>query len=176
MNDRAQPEVTDGTLENSAFFMPFSMNRQFKKNPRLLSRAEGIYYFTPEGRKIIDGTSGLWCVNAGHCRPQIVAAVRDQVGTMDYAPPFQMGHPAGFELAARLTAVAPGDLDRQDRPPVLGDGELGEREVVVPGEELAVGLAEAVAEGWGEVGPADQSERRVKDQGDPQVEAAPARR
>ncbi len=64
MNERAKPENL-ATLENSPFFMPFSMNRAFKKAPRLLARAEGMYYYTPEGRKILDGTSGLWCVNAG---------------------------------------------------------------------------------------------------------------
>ena len=112
MNDRAQPEVTDGTLENSAFFMPFSMNRQFKKNPRLLSRAEGIYYFTPEGRKIIDGTSGLWCVNAGHCRPKIAQAVAKAVSTLDFAPPFQSGHPMAFEFADRIRELAPEGMTR----------------------------------------------------------------
>ncbi|MGE5130643.1 MAG: aspartate aminotransferase family protein, partial [Sphingomonadaceae bacterium] len=68
MNERARAEAIGQSLENSAFFMPFSANRQFKKAPRLLARAEGIHYYTPEGRKVIDGTSGLWCVNAGHCR------------------------------------------------------------------------------------------------------------
>jgi beta-alanine--pyruvate transaminase len=108
MNDRA----TLPSLENSAFFMPFSMNRHFKKAPRLLARAEGIYYYTPEGRKLIDGSSGLWCVNAGHCREKTVAAVQKQVATMDFAPTFQMGHPLAFEFADRIAAIAPGDLKR----------------------------------------------------------------
>ncbi len=112
MNDRAQSEVMDGTLENSAFFMPFSMNRQFKKSPRLLSRAEGIYYFTPEGRRIIDGTSGLWCVNAGHCRKKIVDAVAKGVSTLDFSPPFQSGHPMAFEFADRIRELLPEGMTR----------------------------------------------------------------
>ena len=108
MNDRA----TLPTLENSAFFMPFSMNRQFKKAPRLIARAEGMHYYTPEGRKLIDGTSGLWCVNAGHCREKIVKAVQKQVAELDFAPAFQMGHPLAFEFAERIAAIAPGDLKR----------------------------------------------------------------
>ena len=96
MNDRASVAAS---LEDSPFFMPFSMNRQFKKHPRLLSRAEGMHYYTPEGRKILDGTAGLWCVNAGHCRAPIVEAIQRQAATMDFAPTFQMGHPKAFELA-----------------------------------------------------------------------------
>ena len=87
--------------------MPFTANRQFKKAPRLLARAEGMYYSTPEGRQVLDGTSGLWCVNAGHCRPKIVEAVKRQVAEMDFAPTFQMGHPVAFEFAERLAQVAP---------------------------------------------------------------------
>jgi beta-alanine--pyruvate transaminase len=108
MNDRA----TLPSLENSAFFMPFSMNRHFKKAPRLLARAEGIHYYTPEGRKLIDGISGLWCVNAGHCREKIVSAVQKQVAELDFAPTFQMGHPLAFEFADKLASLAPGDLKR----------------------------------------------------------------
>ena len=104
MNVRAN---IPATLENSAFFMPFSMNRHFKKTPRLLARAEGMYYYTPEGRKILDGTAGLWCVNAGHCRKKIVEAVQKGVATLDFAPPFQMGHPLAFEFADRVVEVAP---------------------------------------------------------------------
>jgi beta-alanine--pyruvate transaminase len=104
MNVRANIPTT---LENSAFFMPFSMNRQFKKAPRMLARAEGMYYYTPEGRQILDGTAGLWCVNAGHCRKKIVEAVQKGVATLDFAPPFQMGHPLAFEFADRVVEVAP---------------------------------------------------------------------
>jgi beta-alanine--pyruvate transaminase len=92
--------------------MPFSMNRKFKKAPRLMARAEGIHYYTPEGRKLIDGTSGLWCVNAGHCREKIVKAVQKQVAELDFAPTFQMGHPLAFEFADKLASIAPGDLKR----------------------------------------------------------------
>src|SRR6201996_3899678 len=94
-----------------AFFMPFTANRQFKANPRLLARAKGVHYWTPEGRKIIDGTAGLWCVNAGHGREEIKAAIAQQLEEMDYAPSFQMGHPKSFELAARHAALLPGDLN-----------------------------------------------------------------
>jgi beta-alanine--pyruvate transaminase len=112
MNQRARAESVSHSLENSALFMPFSANRQFKKAPRLLARAEGIHYYTPEGRKVIDGTSGLWCVNAGHCRKKIVEAVQKQVATMEFAPPFQMGHPLAFEFADRLAELAPKGLSR----------------------------------------------------------------
>jgi beta-alanine--pyruvate transaminase len=92
--------------------MPFTANRQFKKAPRLLARAEGMYYWTPEGRHVLDGTAGMWCVNAGHCRPRIVDAVRRQVAEMDFAPTFQMGHPVAFEFAERLARVAPAGFSR----------------------------------------------------------------
>lgn len=94
-----------------AFWMPFTANRQFKAHPRLLARAAGMHYWTEDGRKILDGVSGLWCVNAGHGRKEITDAVSKQLATMEYAPPFQMGHPPGFELASRLVKLAPGDLD-----------------------------------------------------------------
>jgi beta-alanine--pyruvate transaminase len=109
MNKRA--EFVAG-LEQSAFWMPFTANRQFKKSPRLLARAEGMFYWTADGRQVLDGTAGLWCVNAGHCRPKIVEAVRRQVGEMDFAPTFQMGHPIAFEFAARLAGVAPPGFSR----------------------------------------------------------------
>ena len=109
MNVRTELPVS---LEDSAFFMPFSMNRQFKRSPRLVSRAEGIHYYTPEGRKLIDGTSGLWCVNAGHCRKKIVEAVQKQVATLEFAPPFQLGHPLAFEFADRLVELTPKGLTR----------------------------------------------------------------
>ena len=117
MNERARPEAVNpaagaASLENSAYFMPFSMNRQFKKAPRLLARAEGMYYYTPEGRKILDGTSGLWCVNAGHCRKQIVEAVQRGVATLDYAPPFQMAHPLSFQFAERIAPLLPSGMSK----------------------------------------------------------------
>ena len=88
------PETTRATTNNlEAFWMPFTANRQFKKAPRLLVAAEGMYYRSADGRKVLDGTSGLWCVNAGHGRPRIVEAVAHQVKELDYAPAFQIGHP-----------------------------------------------------------------------------------
>src|SRR3954449_7050837 len=104
MNKRA--EFT-ASLEQSAFWMPFTANRQFKKAPRLLVRAEGMYYWTPEGRQILDACAGLWCVNAGHCWPKSVEAIKRQAAEMDFAPTFQMGHPIAFEFADRLAANAP---------------------------------------------------------------------
>jgi beta-alanine--pyruvate transaminase len=90
-----------------SFWMPFTANRQFKQAPRLLVSADGMYYKSHDGRTILDGTAGLWCCNAGHNRPRIVEAIRKSAETLDFAPTFQMGHPAAFALANRLAAVAP---------------------------------------------------------------------
>jgi beta-alanine--pyruvate transaminase len=94
-----------------AYWMPFTSNRQFKAQPRLLVAAEGMHYRAADGRRVLDGTAGLWCVNAGHGRREIAEAVHRQALTLDYAPAFQMGHPAEFEAAARLASLLPGDLD-----------------------------------------------------------------
>jgi beta-alanine--pyruvate transaminase len=94
------------------FWMPFTANRQFKSSPRLLARAEGMYYYSHDGRKIVDGTAGLWCVNAGHGRTEISEAVSRQIREMEYAPLFQMGHPKVFEFAERLVQVAPTGLGK----------------------------------------------------------------
>jgi beta-alanine--pyruvate transaminase len=99
------------TNDLDAFWMPFTANRQFKKAPRLLVSAEGMYFTAADGRRVLDGTSGLWCVNAGHCRPKIVEAVRKQVGELDFAGNFQMGHPRAFECAAKLVNIAPPGFD-----------------------------------------------------------------
>ncbi|HXH02668.1 MAG TPA: aspartate aminotransferase family protein [Candidatus Competibacteraceae bacterium] len=101
----------DQQLDLNALWMPFTANRQFKAHPRMLVAAEGMYYTSGDGRKILDGTAGLWCVNAGHRHPKIVEAVQRQVATLDYAPAFQMGHPDAFRLATRLAEMLPGDLD-----------------------------------------------------------------
>ncbi|MBV9626933.1 MAG: aspartate aminotransferase family protein [Xanthobacteraceae bacterium] len=93
-------------------WMPFTANRQFKAAPRMIVSAQGMHYTSHDGRRILDGTAGLWCCNAGHAHPKIVAAVREQVGRLDYAPGFQMGHPLAFEAAARVAGMLPGDLDR----------------------------------------------------------------
>jgi beta-alanine--pyruvate transaminase len=92
-------------------WMPFTANRAFKRAPRLLVAAKDMYYIAADGRQILDGTAGLWCVNAGHCRDSIVAAIREQAGVMDYAPPFQMGHPLAFELAQQLARMLPTGID-----------------------------------------------------------------
>src|ERR1700727_782118 len=110
MNARLTPAVTNSELD--AFWMPFTANRQFKANPRLLARAKGMYYTTADGREILDGVAGLWCVNAGHGRREITEAVTEQLETMEFAPTFQMGHPIAFELANRLAKIAPPGLDR----------------------------------------------------------------
>ena len=95
-----------------ALWMPFTANRQFKADPRLFVAAQGMYYTSVDGAEVLDGTAGLWCVNAGHGRKQVAAAVADQLTRMDYAPPFQLGHPLAFEFAERLAAIAPAGLDR----------------------------------------------------------------
>ncbi|MBS0364391.1 MAG: aspartate aminotransferase family protein [Proteobacteria bacterium] len=94
-----------------AFWLPFTPNRQFKANPRILTRASGMFYWTADGREILDGVAGLWCVNAGHGRAQITEAVSRQLQVLDYAPPFQMGHPPAFQLANELVKVAPKGMD-----------------------------------------------------------------
>ncbi|MBY8915820.1 aspartate aminotransferase family protein [Nitratireductor sp. L1-7-SE] len=95
----------------SAFWMPFTANRQFKETPRMLVAAKDMHFTAEDGRKIMDGTAGLWCVNAGHCRPKITKAIQQQAAQLDYAPAFQMGHPIAFEFANRLAAIAPEGMD-----------------------------------------------------------------
>jgi beta-alanine--pyruvate transaminase len=93
------------------FWMPFTANRAFKARPRLIAGAKDMHYITPEGRKVLDGSAGLWCTNAGHNRDPIVAAIQKQAAELDFSPTFQFGHPKAFELASRIAALAPGDLD-----------------------------------------------------------------
>ncbi|RZI80681.1 MAG: aspartate aminotransferase family protein [Rubrivivax sp.] len=95
-----------------AFWMPFTANRDFKQSPRMLAKAKDMHYWTPEGRQILDATAGLWCVNAGHGRPRIVEAIARQAAEMDFAPPFQMGHPLAFSLAERLVKLTPEGLNK----------------------------------------------------------------
>ncbi|KHQ51643.1 aspartate aminotransferase family protein [Mameliella alba] len=95
----------------NAFWMPFTANRQFKANPRMFTAARDMHFTTSDGRQVLDGTAGLWCCNAGHCRPRITEAVQHQVAELDYAPAFQMGHPLAFELANRLVDLAPDGID-----------------------------------------------------------------
>ncbi|MGE5526271.1 MAG: aspartate aminotransferase family protein [Rhodospirillaceae bacterium] len=94
-----------------AFWMPFTANRQFKGAPRILVSAKDMHFIAEDGRQVLDGTAGLWCVNAGHCRPKITAAIQKQAGELDYGPIFQMGHPGPFQVAERLKELLPGDLD-----------------------------------------------------------------
>lgn len=96
----------------SSFWMPFTANRQFKAAPRLLESAKGMYYRTTDGREVLDGCAGLWCVNAGHAREEIVAAITQQAATLDFAPTFQMGHPLAFEAARKVAELMPEGLDR----------------------------------------------------------------
>ncbi|MGF6777151.1 aspartate aminotransferase family protein [Paraburkholderia sp. GAS334] len=96
----------------SSFWMPFTANRQFKAAPRLLESAKGMYYRTTDGREVLDGCAGLWCVNAGHSRDEIVAAITKQLSTLDFAPTFQMGHPLAFEAASKVAGLMPEGLDR----------------------------------------------------------------
>ncbi len=95
------------TNDLDAFWMPFTANRQFKKAPRLFAAAEGMHFITPDGRRVLDGTAGLWCSNAGHCHPKIAKAIADQAATLDFAPTFQMGHVKAFDAASKLRQIAP---------------------------------------------------------------------
>ncbi len=94
-----------------SLWMPFTANRQFKATPRMFVAAKDMYFTTDDDRQVLDGTSGLWCVNAGHCRPRIVEAIKRQLDTLDYCPAFQMGHPTEFRVADLLRDLAPGDLN-----------------------------------------------------------------
>ena len=106
MNEISRPNNLD------ALWMPFTANRAFKQAPRMLARAEGMHYYTPENRQVLDGTAGLWCVNAGHGRREITEAIQRQAAVMDYAPGFQLGHPIAFQAAARLAEILPAPLER----------------------------------------------------------------
>ncbi len=97
--------------ELDAYWLPFTANRAFKRRPRLIASADGLHYVTPDGRRVLDATSGLYCVNAGHARRPIVEAIQKAAATLDYAPAFQFAHPAAFRLASELALMAPGDLD-----------------------------------------------------------------
>jgi len=94
-----------------SYWMPFTGNRYFKDNPRVIHRAEGMYCWSHDGRKLLDMVAGLWCCNAGHCDPRIVSAIQEQAADLDYAMAFQLGHPKAFELASKLTNIAPEGID-----------------------------------------------------------------
>ena len=98
-------EMTLEKLERH--WMPFTANRDFKSHPRMFVRASGMHYFDPSGRRVLDGSSGLFCSPAGHCRPEIAAAVNEQLQTLDFTPSFMRGHPAAFALADGVAALTP---------------------------------------------------------------------
>ncbi|CAN5168623.1 aspartate aminotransferase family protein [soil metagenome] len=108
----AAHSVAKTEAKTDAYWMPFTSNRQFKKNPRMLTAADGMHFTDDKGRQILDGIAGLWCVNAGHRRPKIVQAIQQQAEQLDFAPPFQMAHPKAFELAERLAELTPAGLDK----------------------------------------------------------------
>ena len=107
------PLGADGKANDlDAYWMPFTANRQFKANPRMVVGADGMYFKLSDGRDLMDGIAGLWCCNAGHNRPRIVEAIQKQAAELDYSPAFQMGHAKQFELASRLARMMPGDLNK----------------------------------------------------------------
>ncbi len=104
------PQATGGMLELEHFWMPFTDNRRFKRAPRMVASASGMYYTTTEGRQVLDGLATLWCVNAGHCRPKVVEAIRKQAGELDFASAFSLGHPLPFKVAERIAELAPAGM------------------------------------------------------------------
>ena len=111
MKDNTARQLDNDLPDLESYWMPFTGNRYFKQNPRMISRAEGMYCYTHDGRKLLDSVAGLWCCNAGHCHPKIVEAIKAQAETLDYAMAFQLGHPTVFELANRLTDISPDGID-----------------------------------------------------------------
>ncbi|MFN5882081.1 MAG: aminotransferase class III-fold pyridoxal phosphate-dependent enzyme, partial [Burkholderiales bacterium] len=106
----ADPLIEQSARQN--FWMPFSPNKEFKQEPRMFSRAEGMFLYKPDGTEVIDASSGLFCVAAGHCRPEIARAVYDQLSTLDYTMPFTRAHSKAFELAQRVATFTPEGLNR----------------------------------------------------------------
>ena len=127
-----------------SYWMPFTANRQFKASPRLLAKAEGMYYTSDDNRQILDSTAGLWCVNAGHGRREIADAVGRQLSTLDFAPSFQMGHPIAFKFAERLAEIAPGGPSASlDRVFFTGSGS----ESVDTALKIAIAYQRAIGQG-----------------------------
>ncbi|MDE1181002.1 aspartate aminotransferase family protein [Paraburkholderia sp.] len=112
MSNESNNQSNSSTPDLSNFWMPFTANRQYKAAPRLFKAAKGMYYTSSDDRQVLDATAGLWCVNAGHGRTEIVEAVSKQLATMDFAPTFQMGHPLAFEAASKVAELMPTGLDR----------------------------------------------------------------
>ena len=143
-SNHGRDTMTTNQPSLDSYWMPFTANRQFKQTPRMLVGAEGMHYTTDDGRKILDGAAGLWCVNAGHGRKQIAAAVERQLMTMDYAPSFQMGHPIAFDFAERLAEIAPGGPDgKLDRIFFTGSGS----ESVDTALKIAIAYQRAIGQG-----------------------------
>src|SRR6202051_1867425 len=113
-SEMAQTRPAAATAPNDleSYWLPFTPKRSFKRAPRMIVRAKDMHYYTADNRAVLDGTAGLWCTNAGHNRDPIVAAIKAQAEELDYAPAFQFAHPKSFELASRIAALAPADLDR----------------------------------------------------------------
>jgi beta-alanine--pyruvate transaminase len=111
MTDNTVRQLHDDLPDLEAYWMPFTGNRYFKQHPRMITRAQGMYCYTHDGKKLLDAVSGLWCCNAGHCHPKIVEAIKSQAEKLDYAMAFQLGHPTVFELANKLTDMAPDGID-----------------------------------------------------------------
>ncbi|GAU82796.1 aspartate aminotransferase family protein [Bosea sp. BIWAKO-01] len=144
MTANPPPASLQNARSLDSYWMPFTANRQFKAAPRLLASAQGMHYTTDDGRKVVDGTAGLWCVNAGHGRRQITEAVERQLSTLDYAPSFQMGHTIAFDFAERLAALAPGAGDAKlDRVFFTGSGS----ESVDTALKIAIAYQRAIGQG-----------------------------
>ncbi len=111
MTDNTARQLESDLPDLESYWMPFTGNRYFKQHPRMISRAEGMYCYTHDGRQLLDSVAGLWCCNAGHCHPKIVEAIKQQAEVLDYAMAFQLGHPTVFELANKLTGIAPEGID-----------------------------------------------------------------
>jgi beta-alanine--pyruvate transaminase len=111
MTDNTVRQLHGDMPDLEAYWMPFTGNRYFKQHPRMITRAEGMHCYTHDGKKLIDAVAGLWCCNAGHCHPKIVEAIKNQAETLDYSMAFQLGHPTAFELANKLTGMAPEGID-----------------------------------------------------------------
>ncbi len=111
MTDNTVRQLHSDLPDMQSYWMPFTGNRYFKDNPRIIDRAQGMYCYTHDGKQLLDAVAGLWCCNAGHCHPKIVEAIQKQAETLDYSMAFQLGHPKAFEMANKLTGIAPDGLD-----------------------------------------------------------------
>jgi len=108
-DQKQKTNYTPNDLE--AFWMPFTANQDFKADPRIVSKSKGMYYYTPNGDKVLDAVAGLWCCNAGHNREEIVKAIQEQAAELDFVPSFQAGHYKAFELSNKLTDISPENLN-----------------------------------------------------------------